>query len=284
MYDSGGYVQELGLSLEESRAHLGFLRLHNWIDNRWALCPPLPPSLHPGPFWKAQRPSFTSCPPAPLGCPLTLPSAQEPRRIRGAHALQPGSGAARRRHSAPRVPRSRTRGGRPQRAPIRHAAPQRRPVVAAAHLGAPSSAPHYPPVLAPPPPVWPRPLTAPPRPQVGLLLFALYFSVAEARVWRREGWSRAARPGTWARWLLVALSAAAALVRLAQLGVADRQWTRFVRRRPRRFTSFEQVAQLSAAARGLAASLLFLLLVKVRTGRGGARRGAARSAADVPPP
>lgn len=116
------------------------------------------------------------------------------------------------------------------------------------------------------------------------MLFALYFSVAEARVWRREGWSRAARPGTWARWLLVALSAAAALVRLAQLGVADRQWTRFVRRRPRRFTSFEQVAQLSAAARGLAASLLFLLLVKVRTGRGGAGRGAARSAADVPPP
>lgn len=164
MYDSGGYVQELGLSLEESRAHLGFLRLHNWIDNRWALCPPLPPSLHPGPFWKAQRPSFTSCPPAPLGCPLTLPSTQEPRRIRGAHALQPGSGAARRRHAAPRVPRSRTRGGRPQRAPIRHAAPQRRPVVAAAHLGAPSSAPHYPPVLAPPPPVWPRPLTCPPRP------------------------------------------------------------------------------------------------------------------------
>lgn len=34
MYDSGGYVQELGLSLEESRAQLGFLQLHNWIDNR----------------------------------------------------------------------------------------------------------------------------------------------------------------------------------------------------------------------------------------------------------
>lgn len=34
VYDSGGYVQELGLSLEESRAQLGFLQLHNWIDNR----------------------------------------------------------------------------------------------------------------------------------------------------------------------------------------------------------------------------------------------------------
>lgn len=119
-----------------------------------------------------------------------------------------------------------------------------------------------------------RPDPAPP-PQVSLLLFALYFSLAEVRAWRREGRVRMARPGAWARWLLVALTAAAALVRLAQLGAADSQWTRFVRRRPRRFTSFEQVAQLSAAARGLAASLLFLLLVKVRAspaGRGGAGR------------
>lgn len=37
VYDSGGYVQELGLSLEESRARLGFLQLHNWLDSRWAL-------------------------------------------------------------------------------------------------------------------------------------------------------------------------------------------------------------------------------------------------------
>lgn len=109
---------------------------------------------------------------------------------------------------------------------------------------------------------------------MSLLLFALHFAVVEARAWRREGRVRAARPGAWARWLLVALTAAAALVRLAQLGAADRQWTRFVRRRPRRFTSFEQVAQLSAAARGLAASLLFLLLVKVRrAGPAGGRAG-----------
>lgn len=37
MYDSGGYIQELGLSLEESRARLGFLQLHNWLDSRWVL-------------------------------------------------------------------------------------------------------------------------------------------------------------------------------------------------------------------------------------------------------
>lgn len=104
---------------------------------------------------------------------------------------------------------------------------------------------------------------------MSLLLFALYFSLAEARAWGREGHLRKARPRAWARWLLVVLTAAAALVRLAQLVAADHQWTRFVRRRPRRFTSFEQVAQLSTAARGLAASLLFVLLVKVRTGLAG---------------
>ncbi|NXA52464.1 PKD1 protein, partial [Nothocercus julius] len=32
-YDSGGYVQELGASLEESRAQLNFLQQHTWIDN-----------------------------------------------------------------------------------------------------------------------------------------------------------------------------------------------------------------------------------------------------------
>lgn len=37
VYDSGGYVQELGLSLEESRTRLGFLQLHNWLDSRWVL-------------------------------------------------------------------------------------------------------------------------------------------------------------------------------------------------------------------------------------------------------
>lgn len=32
-YDSSGYVQELGASLEESRAQLQFLQQHTWIDN-----------------------------------------------------------------------------------------------------------------------------------------------------------------------------------------------------------------------------------------------------------
>lgn len=97
-----------------------------------------------------------------------------------------------------------------------------------------------------------------------LLLFALYFLMTEVHTWRREGCARTARPDAWAQWLLVMLTAATGLVRLAQLGIADRQWTHFVHDHPRHFTSFDQVAQLGSVARGLAASLLFLLLVKVR--------------------
>ncbi|XP_027469305.2 polycystin-1 isoform X2 [Zalophus californianus] len=189
VYDSGGYVQELGLSLEESRAQLGFLQLHNWIDNRSRAV-----------FVELTRYS----PAVGLHAAITL------------RLEFPAAGHAVTALSVRPFPLQRLSAG----------------------------------------------FSLPLLTSVSLLLFALYFSVAEARVWHREGRTRAVRPGAWARWLLVALTAAAALVRLAQLGAADRQWTRFVCRRPRRFTSFEQVAQLSAAARGLAASLLFLLLVK----------------------
>lgn len=48
VYDSGGYIQELGLSLEESRARLGFLQLHNWLDSRWVLSGE----------WQASEPHF----------------------------------------------------------------------------------------------------------------------------------------------------------------------------------------------------------------------------------
>ncbi|XP_039102521.1 polycystin-1 isoform X2 [Hyaena hyaena] len=189
VYDSGGYVQELGPSLEESRAQLGFLQLHNWIDNRSRAV-----------FVELTRYS----PAVGLHAAVTL-RLEFPVAGQAVTAVSVRPFALRRLSSG---------------------------------------------------------LSLPLLTSVSLLLFALYFSVAEVRVWHREGRTRAAQSGAWARWLLVALAAAAALVRLAQLGVADRQWTRFVRRRPRRFTSFEQVAQLSTAARGLAASLLFLLLVK----------------------
>ncbi|XP_022450219.1 polycystin-1 isoform X5 [Delphinapterus leucas] len=189
VYDSGGYVQELGPSLEESRAQLGFLQLHNWIDNRS----------------RAVFVELTHYSPAVgLHAAVTL-RLEFPAAGHAVAALSVRPFALRRLSAG---------------------------------------------------------LSLPLLTSVSLLLFAVYFSAAEVRAWRREGRARATRPGTWARWLLVALTAAAALVRLAQLGAADRQWTRFLRGRPRRFTSFEQVAQLSAVARGLTASLLFLLLVK----------------------
>ncbi|XP_073648532.1 polycystin-1 isoform X6 [Tursiops truncatus] len=189
VYDSGGYVQELGPSLEESRAQLGFLQLHNWIDNRS----------------RAVFVELTHYSPAVgLHAAVTL-RLEFPAAGHAVAALSVRPFALRRLSAG---------------------------------------------------------LSLPLLTSVSLLLFAVYFSAAEVGAWRREGRARATRPGTWARWLLVALTAAAALVRLAQLGAADRQWTRFLRGRPRRFTSFEQVAQLSAVARGLTASLLFLLLVK----------------------
>ncbi|XP_060219985.1 polycystin-1 isoform X3 [Meriones unguiculatus] len=189
VYDSGGYIQELGLSLEESRARLGFLQLHNWLDSRSRAV-----------FVELTRYSPAVGLHAAVTLRLEFPVA--------GHALAAFS--------------------------VRPFALRR------LSTG----------------------LSLPLLTSVCLLLFALYFSVAEVHTWRREGCARTARPDAWARWLLVMLTAATGLVRLAQLGIADRQWTHFVHDHPRHFISFDQVAQLGSVARGLAASLLFLLLVK----------------------
>ncbi|XP_037669888.1 polycystin-1 isoform X2 [Choloepus didactylus] len=189
VYGGGGYVQELGPSLQESRRRLAWLRQHRWIDGRSRAV-----------FVELTRFS----PAVGLHAAVTL-RLEFPAAGRAVAALSVRPFALRRLSAG---------------------------------------------------------LSLPLLTSVCLLLFAGYLAATEARAWRREGRARATRPGTWAQWLLLALTAAAALVRLAQLGAADRQWARFVRRRPRRFTSFDQVAQLGSAARGLAASLLFLLLVK----------------------
>ncbi|KAM9583754.1 polycystin-1 isoform 1-T1 [Trichechus inunguis] len=189
VYDSGGYMQELGLNLEESRAQLDFLQRHGWVDNRSRAV-----------FVELMRYS----PAVGLHAAVTL------------RLEFPGAGQAVASLS------------------VRPFTLQRLSTGLSLQL-----------------------LTS-----VSLLLFALYFLAAEARAWRREGRRRVVRPGAWVRGLLAVLAAAAALVRLAQLGAADRQWARFVGGRLRHFISFEQVAQLSTVARGLAASLLFVLLVK----------------------
>ncbi|XP_075420577.1 polycystin-1 isoform X3 [Tenrec ecaudatus] len=189
VYDSGGYVQELGQSLAESRAQLEFLRQHHWVDNRSRAV-----------FVELTRYS----PAVGLHAAVTL-RLEFPVAGQALAALS-----------------------------VRPFSLQRLSTGLSLQLLASAS----------------------------LLLLALHFLVAEARAWRREGRGRVARPGAWVRGLLVVLAAAAALVRLAQLGAADRQWARFLGGRPRHFTSFEQVAQLGTVARGLAASLLFVLLVE----------------------
>ncbi|XP_064151439.1 polycystin-1 isoform X2 [Loxodonta africana] len=189
VYDSGGYVQELGLSLEESRAQLNFLQQHRWVDNRSRAV-----------FVELTRYS----PAVGLHAAVTL-RLEFPVTGQAVAALS-----------------------------IRPFTLQRLSTGLSLQL-----------------------LTS-----VSLLLFALHFLAAETWAWKREGCGRVARPGAWVRGLLAVLAAAAALVRLAQLGAADRQWARFVGGRLRHFISFEQVAQLSTVARGLAALLLFMLLVK----------------------
>lgn len=152
-------MQELGLSLEESRARLGFLQLHNWLDSRWVLARVsccrhrtlgLPPSqLCPCPS-PPPRPlqSPPCCPCAGRLCASLAkcsghsisqipPLAQEPRSVRGAHALQPCRGTACCCHAAPRVPCCWPCADRLQRPAICSAAPQYWPVIASAHLGMP---------------------------------------------------------------------------------------------------------------------------------------------------
>ncbi|XP_006874019.1 PREDICTED: polycystin-1 [Chrysochloris asiatica] len=189
VYDSGGYMQELGLSLEESQARLDILQQHSWVDNRS----------------RAVFVELTHYSPAVgLHAAVTL-------RLEFLGAGRALAALSVRPFTLQRI----------------------------------SSG-----------------LSLQLLTSVSLLLFALHFLVAEVQAWWREGRGRVLKSGSWARALVVVLAAAAALVRLAQLGAADRQWAHFVGGRLRHFTSFEQVAQLSTIARGLAASLLFVLLVK----------------------
>lgn len=69
-------MQELGLSLEESRAQLGFLQLHNWIDNRCSrsACPRL------SALWRFRR-AHGGPHAAPLRGPAPPRSTPPPRRF-----------------------------------------------------------------------------------------------------------------------------------------------------------------------------------------------------------
>ncbi|XP_074053328.1 polycystin-1 isoform X2 [Macrotis lagotis] len=189
VYDSGGYIQELGVSLEESRELLGFLQRHNWIDN----------------MSRAVFVELTQYSPAVgLHAAVTL------------RLEFPVSGRALTAVSVRPFPLQRLSAG----------------------------------------------VTLQLLMMVFLMLFVVYFVVAEALAMQKEGQAYLVRAGAWGQWLLILLTTAIVLIHLSQLSLADQQWGRYLKRRPHHFTSFYQVAQLSSAFASLAASLLFLLMIK----------------------
>ncbi|XP_036595473.1 polycystin-1 [Trichosurus vulpecula] len=189
VYDSGGYIQELGVSLEESRELLGFLQRHNWIDN----------------MSRAVFVELTQYSPAVgLHAAVTL------------RLEFPVSGRALTAISVRPFPLQRLSAG----------------------------------------------ITLQLLMMVFLMLFVVYFVVAEALAMQKEGQAYLVRARAWGQWLLILLTTATVLIHLSQLSLADQQWGRYLKRRPHHFTSFYQVAQLSSAFASLAASLLFLLMIK----------------------
>ncbi|XP_074135622.1 polycystin-1 isoform X2 [Sminthopsis crassicaudata] len=189
VYDSGGYIQELGVSLEESRELLSFLQRHNWIDN----------------MSRAVFVELTQYSPAVgLHAAVTL------------RLEFPVSGRALTAISVRPFPLQRLSAG----------------------------------------------VTLQLLMMVFLMLFVVYFVVAEALAMQKEGQAYLVRAGAWGQWLLILLTTATVLIHLSQLSLADQQWGRYLKRRPHHFTSFYQVAQLSSAFASLAASLLFLLMIK----------------------
>ncbi|XP_072455619.1 polycystin-1 isoform X2 [Notamacropus eugenii] len=189
VYDSGGYIQELGVSLEESRELLGFLQRHNWIDN----------------MSRAVFVELTQYSPAVgLHAAVTL------------RLEFPVSGRALTAISVRPFPLQRLSAG----------------------------------------------VTLQLLMMVFLMLFVVYFVVTEALAMQKEGQAYLVRARAWGQWLLILLTTATVLIHLSQLSLADQQWGRYLKRRPHHFTSFYQVAQLSSAFASLAASLLFLLMIK----------------------
>uniref|UniRef100_A0A4X2KWQ0 Polycystin 1, transient receptor potential channel interacting n=1 Tax=Vombatus ursinus TaxID=29139 RepID=A0A4X2KWQ0_VOMUR len=232
VYDSGGYIQELGVSLEESRELLGFLQQHNWIDN----------------MSRAVFVELTQYSPAVgLHAAVTL------------RLEFPVSGRALTAISVRPFPLQRLSAGVTLQL-LMMVSPVPRPswwLPALSHPILPlGPCPALP--SSPGPPLQ----QADCFPQVFLMLFVVYFVVAEALAMQKEGQAYLVRAGAWGQWLLILLTTATVLIHLSQLSLADQQWGRYLKRRPHHFTSFYQVAQLSSAFASLAASLLFLLMIK----------------------
>lgn len=95
------------------------------------------------------------------------------------------------------------------------------------------------------------------------MMFVVYFVVSESLAIKKEGRAYFVRLGSYAQWLLILLTTCSVVVHLSQATIADQQWAKYLKNR-RGFTSFYQVAFLNSVFSSLAASLLFLLTIKVR--------------------
>lgn len=99
------------------------------------------------------------------------------------------------------------------------------------------------------------------------MMFVVYFVVSESLAIKKEGRAYFTLWGNYGQWVFILLTTCTVLVHLSQATLADQQWLRYLSNR-RGFTNFYQVAFLSSVFSSLAASLLFLLSVQVRTGWG----------------
>ncbi|XP_075421835.1 polycystin-1 isoform X2 [Ascaphus truei] len=97
---------------------------------------------------------------------------------------------------------------------------------------------------------------------VFLMMFVVYFVLAECLVIRKEGRAYFTHFWNYVQWLLTALAVCTVVVYLSRASLADQQWNRYLKDRTA-FVSLHQVAFLGSTFHSLSASLLFLLTVKV---------------------
>ncbi|XP_066432663.1 polycystin-1 isoform X1 [Eleutherodactylus coqui] len=97
---------------------------------------------------------------------------------------------------------------------------------------------------------------------VFLMMFVVYFVLAECLLIRKEGWPYFTHFWNYVHWLLTVLTVSTVVVYLSRGSLADQQWERY-RQDKASFINLQHVAFLGNTFNSLSASLLFLLTVKV---------------------
>ncbi|XP_075686667.1 polycystin-1 isoform X2 [Rhinoderma darwinii] len=97
---------------------------------------------------------------------------------------------------------------------------------------------------------------------VFLMMFVVYFVIAECLVIRKEGRLYFTHFWNYVQWLLTVLTVSTVVVYLSRGSLADQQWDRY-RKDKASFVNLHHVAFLGNTFNSLSASLLFLLMMKV---------------------